>query len=304
MKDTKRIAWLLCAVLALMLSSAACAEDHVDHHFGPYKTKISATCSHVGLEFRYCTGCDHWEQRDIPKLPHTLETWTVIKEPTCTSKGTKEAYCTVCNTRVRRYIDMLPHSYGAMEVVTEPACTTNGKGQMVCAVCGRKKSETLPKLGHDWGEVAVTKAPTCAKTGAGTVTCLRCGKTKTETLARLEHVYDAWTVVKEPRGKTKGTREGVCTLCGETATQRFYWEGTLYEEMTPCEEVIRLQEMLRDLGYYSGSIRTGTFGALTGRAVARFQQDNGLDATEVADPETLALLESRWQEAAGQSVGK
>lgn len=303
MKKTMRIVFLLLAA-ALMAAtvSTACAEEHVDHKFGPYKTKISATCTHAGLEFRYCTGCDHWEKRDIPKLPHTLEEWTVTQEPTCTKKGTKEAYCTVCNTRVRRNIDMLPHTYGEMAVVTEPTCTANGKGQYTCEVCGKTKSETLAKLGHDWAQTRVTKEPTCKSAGSAEFTCQRCGKTKSQPLSRLEHEYAEWTVVKEPNGKTKGVREGVCTLCGETTTQRFYWEGTLYEDMKPNEDVIRLQEMLRDLGYYTGSIRTGTFGSMTGRAVAKFQKANGLEATEVADPATLELLESRWQEATGQSA--
>ena len=61
------------------------------------------------------------------------------------------------------------------------------------------------------------------------------------------------------------------------------------------EEVIRLQEMLRDLGYYSGSIRSGQFGSVTGSAVAKFQKANGLKATQVADSETLARIEEAWK---------
>ncbi|MBQ2989744.1 MAG: peptidoglycan-binding protein [Clostridia bacterium] len=64
--------------------------------------------------------------------------------------------------------------------------------------------------------------------------------------------------------------------------------------MKRCEEVIHLQEMLKDLGYYDGPINTGTFGKQTGRAVARFQRDNGLEATEVADPQTIELIEEKW----------
>lgn len=302
-KTMKHMLRMACVLLALVLMSAtACA--HEDHKFGSYKTKISATCTHTGLQFRYCTGCDHWEKREIPKLPHTLETWTVTQEPTCTAKGMQEAYCTVCNTRVRHFIDMLPHEYGEMEVVVEPTCTQSGKGQYVCASCGRKKGKTLPELGHDWLETRVIEAATCKKAGSAEFVCQRCGKSKTRRVARLEHEWTDWTVKKEPQGKTRGTREGVCALCGETTTQRFYWEGTLYEDMTPNDDVIRLQEMLRDLGYYNGKIRSGTFGSVTGKAVARFQKDNGLEATGVADPETLELIKTRWQEAGGQSAAE
>ena len=124
---------------------------------------------------------------------------------------------------------------------------------------------------------------------------MRCEKTQTERVDKLEHDFTEWTVIKEPSGQTKGTRERVCTSCGEKFSERFFWEGTLYQDMTPCEEVIRLQEMLRDLGYYSGSIRSGQFGSVTGSAVAKFQKANGLKATQVADPETLARIEEAWK---------
>ena len=70
-----------------------------------------------------------------------------------------------------------------------------------------------------------------------------------------------------------------------------------------CEEVIRLQEMLRDLGYYSGSIRSGQFGSMTGSAVAKFQKANGLPATQVADPGTIAQIETAWK-ALGQQAAQ
>ena len=114
------------------------------------------------------------------------------------------------------------------------------------------------------------------------------------TLDRLEHEFGEWTVLSEPDGKKKGTREHTCALCGETKQERFYLEGTLYEDMPANEAVIRLQEMLRDLGLYNGAIRTGKFGEKTAQAVASFQKKNGLKASGVADPATLERIESEW----------
>ena len=190
---------------------------------------------------------------------------------------------------------MLPHEYGKLEVVTEPTCTQNGQGRYTCEVCGKHKNEKIEKLGHDWGEVAVTQEPTCNKAGKGEQTCARCGKTKSVKLDHLEHVYGEYTVKSEPQGKKMGVRTAVCTLCGREVTEKFYDEGTLYEGMTPCEAVMRMQTMLKDLGYYNGSIRTGTFGEGPGRAVARFQKANGLEETGVADANTLTMIESQWE---------
>ena len=137
--------------------------------------------------------------------------------------------------------------------------------------------------------------PTCDKAGKGEQTCIRCGKAKNVKLDHLEHVYGEYTVKSEPQGKKMGVRTAVCTLCGREVTEKFYDEGTLYEGMTPCEAVMRMQTMLKDLGYYNGSIRTGTFGEGTGRAVARFQKANGLEETGVADANTLTMIESQWE---------
>lgn len=289
--------FLLCAI-ALASTAYAC-----DHKFGPYKTKRSATCRQAGLEFRYCTKCDHWEKREIPKLPHTLEEWTVTVEPTCTKRGAQEARCTVCGDLVRHFIDMLPHTYGEMQVVREPSCTAEGRGEYVCEDCGKKKSEKIEKLGHDWAVTKATKEPTCKSAGSGEQQCQRCGRTRTATLERLEHVWGEWTVVREPDGKKKGLRESVCTLCGAQRSEQFFPEGTLYQDMEPCEEVIRLQEMLRDLGYYDGNIRSGQFGAMTGKAVSRFQKKHGLRETEVADEQTRALIEEEWARVMGAEAG-
>ena len=73
--------------------------------------------------------------------------------------------------------------------------------------------------------------------------------------------------------------------------------------MEPCEEVIRLQEMLRDLGYYNGNIRSGTFGSMTSKVVSRFQRDHGMEMTELADPETLAAIQAEWEKLTGQAAG-
>lgn len=299
----KRFGWMLVLLCMLSVFSIAYADDtcptEESHRYGPWKTKTTATCTRQGHQFRYCQKCDHWQQRHTAKLPHTPDAWVVTKAPTCTEKGRQEATCTVCNNPIRKSIDMLPHAYGEMVVAKAPTCTQNGRGEYTCKDCGRVKKETIDRLGHDWSETVVTKAPTCKTTGTGEETCKRCQSTRTVKIDRLEHVYGTWTVTKEPEGKTKGTRHAVCTLCGGERTERFYTEGTLYQDMQANEAVIRLQEQLRDLGYYKGNIRSGSFGELTTEAVARFQEQHGMRGHGVADPETLKLIEDEWNKAFG-----
>ena len=55
------------------------------------------------------------------------------------------------------------------------------------------------------------------------------------------------------------------------------------------DEVVRVQQKLRQWGYYDGSA-DGVFGQETYEAVVRFQKKNGLKADGVAGPATLAAL--------------
>lgn len=294
-------ALMLTAMLLAATATAACPTEEA-HRYGSWKTKTAATCTRQGHQFRYCQKCDHWEQRYTAKLPHTPGEMTVTKEPTCTETGRQEAVCQVCGNLVKYTIDKLPHVYGDMVVVKAPTCTQSGRGEYTCAACGRVKSETIPKLGHDWGKTVETKAPTCKADGTGTQTCTRCGKTQTVKIDRLTHVYGEWTVTQAPEGRKKGVRESACTLCGAVKTEHFYDADTLYEDMEPCEEVIVLQERLKDLGYYNGSIRSGTFGSLTTTSVARFQRDHGLEDTGLADAATRQAIDSQWEKATGKRV--
>ena len=298
----KKMLSMLVMLLIVMNTATALAACPGKHRYGSWRTKTSATCTRQGHQFKYCQDCDHWEQRRTPKLPHTLGEKTVTKAPTCTETGREEGVCTVCNNVVRNSIEMLEHNYGEMVVTKAPTCTANGTGEYTCADCGKKKRENIAKLGHDMGEMTVIKAPTCTASGTGETACQRCGYAKSVKLDRTEHVFSEWTVTREPQGKHKGRRESVCSICQTKKSESFYWEGTLYEGMAPNEEVIRLQEMLRDLGFYKGNIRSGQFGNLTTSALASFQQSCNLEGTGVADAQTMNVLERAWEAATGKTA--
>ena len=256
---------ILLLAVALFLSLTATCASACEHSYTGWVTKKSATCTRQGHQFKYCRKCDHWEQRYTPKLPHIPDEWVVTKEATCTEKGVMGAHCTVCGGYLRQEIDKLGHEWETTEVTSEPTCKKTGKGVQVCTRCGKSRKGELPKLSHEWSE---------------------------------------WETVREPSGKKKGLRERVCLSCGAKDQENFYAEGWLYEGMPAGPEVIRLQTMLKDLSFYSGSIGNGTFGQLTGKAVYEFQRKNKLKATEVADEATLALIIEKWEAKTGRSASE
>ncbi|MBQ8160511.1 MAG: D-alanyl-D-alanine carboxypeptidase family protein [Clostridia bacterium] len=67
------------------------------------------------------------------------------------------------------------------------------------------------------------------------------------------------------------------------------------------DEVIRLQERLRELGYLKGSV-DGQFGSETQRALTEFQRENGLQADGVAGSATFALIYSSQAKSAPENA--
>ena len=67
------------------------------------------------------------------------------------------------------------------------------------------------------------------------------------------------------------------------------------------DEVVRLQDRLKELGYFNANQRsTGFYGSITVDAVIDFQRKNGLAANGIASPETLAAIQSNGAVRADQ----
>lgn len=65
--------------------------------------------------------------------------------------------------------------------------------------------------------------------------------------------------------------------------------STLSKMGSRGEEVRRIQQKLKNWGYYTGSV-DGIYGSKTQNAVRKFQRDNGLTVDGIAGPKTLSYL--------------
>ena len=72
--------------------------------------------------------------------------------------------------------------------------------------------------------------------------------------------------------------------------------------MEGSEAVRTLQQNLKSLGYYTGSV-TGNFGRLTKDAVAKFQRANDLSADGIAGERTLAAISAKISGSSSDSSG-
>lgn len=87
---------------------------------------------------------------------------------------------------------------------------------------------------------------------------------------------------------------------GETEALLMSAEYRALQDGDDGEDVTRLQDHLRTLGYFSQK-STGKYRSVTRKAVKAFQEHNGLEATGVADVQTQRLLYSADALASGAS---
>lgn len=84
--------------------------DSLGHDYGEWETVTEATCSQYGEEISYCTRCDEYQSREIPKTDH--EYAATEHKPTCTEQGYTEYVCSCCGDSYGDgYVDSLGHDY-------------------------------------------------------------------------------------------------------------------------------------------------------------------------------------------------
>lgn len=173
MKNMLKITMLLCLMLAVMLTAAACLPKgpvqqttpevttpetttpeptnpaHV--HTEEILSAVAATCTEVGkTEGKKCSTCGDTllAQEEIPALGHTEE---IVdgKAATCTEAGISDGKkCSVCGeiTVAQEEIAALGHAFGDWVETKEATVKQEGEKTRSCTNCGETETVTLPKL--------------------------------------------------------------------------------------------------------------------------------------------------------------
>lgn len=78
--------------------------------------------------------------------------------------------------------------------------------------------------------------------------------------------------------------------------------SVMLQQGSSGDEVLKLQNMLTTLGFYTGN-KTGNFGALTADAVTAYQKSKGLTADGIAGKRTLAAINADYSGNGSSSAG-
>jgi curli biogenesis system outer membrane secretion channel CsgG len=112
-------------------------------------------------------------------------------------------------------------------------------------------------------------------------------------LGPLEGALSSWE--NQPRGQAlqKVINQAVDFLAApDNIPSRYFTEApakTKVATIRPDNVAVKMQQILKELGYYSGAV-DGQIGPESAEAIQKFQQENGLDVTGALDPETREKL--------------
>ena len=200
----------------------------MSHFLREWEVITEPSCEIIGVEKRFCDGCDYEVSRNIEKLGHEFEIeWAVDREPSCSETGLKSRHCKRCDATCDEQVIPLREHTEVIDAAKEPSCVETGLTEgKHCSVCKTVliKQEIVPAKGHELVQIEAKEA-TCTESGNNEYwTCSVCKKVfkadkKTETTVEGEilsakghiEVIDA---AKEPSCVETGLTEGKhCLVC-------------------------------------------------------------------------------------------
>ncbi|MBR1409305.1 MAG: peptidoglycan-binding protein [Clostridia bacterium] len=101
--------------------------------------------------------------------------------------------------------------------------------------------------------------------------------------------------------KSSGSSSSASSASSASSSSGSSSSGTMLKYGVQSEAVRSLQQNLKTLGYYSGSV-TGNYGNLTKEAVASFQRANGLSADGIAGSKTLSAVSQKLSSSSSSSA--
>ncbi len=142
----KRLAFLLIALLALMLAASAevyCPyfDAHGDHNWQQIGFTYP-TCIEPGYVYLRCADCGTEDTIVNPPGGHNWELLS-SQDSTCTSNGWQKEQCTECDLIRTVELPLADHKYSSWMVLTEASDSKAGVRARTCQVCGTQEQETF-----------------------------------------------------------------------------------------------------------------------------------------------------------------
>ena len=265
-------------------------------HHDLYQADVGyVTCETDGYYVLKCNYCDYSETFITEEAwGHSWYETGEWVDSTCVTSGWHKMRCSRCGEEMTFTLPLTDHKWAFAGGGQAATCQAEGWYVEECSVCGKERNVPIGKLDHEWVDNSYVPS-TCIKQGYKEEVCYNCGQLRFTDLPLAAHTWESWKASVPATDHSKGIRVRKCSVCGKEETEEFYPDGTIYRGGPSGTQVQSAQQMLIDLGYLNDAA-DGKFGGKTENAVKTFQSEKGLKADGIGWPETLALLQSAWNE--------
>lgn len=166
----KKIFFLVCAVLSVILLNACTGGECTEHRFGEWVTRTEPTCQATGERYRRCLveNCDYNETETLAIVGHNFsDAYTLDVPATATEDGEKSRHCLTVGCTERTDITVIPktktecteHDFTLREKSLDPndptkalnlqspaTCFSLARYYVLCATCGAMSSDVFEDI--------------------------------------------------------------------------------------------------------------------------------------------------------------
>ena len=126
------------------------------HSFGDWYVVTPPTCTESGKMRRDCSGCSHYETKDMTPTGHSFDAWYAVTEPTCTEGGEMRRDCKTCSYYETKNVAASGHTFGDWYTVREATATENGLERRDCENCDHFEERDIEATGTTVTKVYAT----------------------------------------------------------------------------------------------------------------------------------------------------
>ena len=215
---------LLVLGMGAAVTAAACTDRRSGHNFELSEMIIQPTCTEPGTAEYVCPDCGQTEVRQISPLQHDWGEWKVKISATCESIGYEVRICNNDPFHKEfNWFDLIDHDWGEWEIALPATCHNSGYEVRICKYNSSHIDNRLIFPHHEWNEWTVDTYATCLEQGEESRTCkLDYSHKETRPIEALGHTsaLQNWVTLQNSTCIISGTDVLLCDRCSDVIETR------------------------------------------------------------------------------------
>ena len=199
--------------------------------------------------------------------------------------------------------------YKAKHIVVDPVMVATSGSDLIASDAVRTLQQNLKTLGYydgsvtgNFGRLTKEAVYNFQKANGLSADGVAGAKTLSSISGKLSGNSSSGNSSSSGSSNSNSNSSGSSSSNNSSDSSTLLNTSVMLQQGSSSSEVLKLQNMLASLGFYTGN-KTGNFGALTADAVMAYQKSKGLTADGIAGKKTLAAINADYSGKGSTSAG-